>query len=1199
MRRRKGNGNKTTVDYPIDFNRYLQRTLSAEDRNFIQAALDNIQGSNVPLDQIQGEDSTPTGEEPLRAFGPTREMQDNFLETRTSLDPEIRRRPAKRSHGPRNKLDGPKNRIRLGPHIPAGGVRVTTLDGCERMAFEIPWEIDPDPSHLPYTPPLPLKTFENYFKDNPVINLSSYVFSRTQRQILARGLGFIPTPSNSKASERHEAIEALIKRTHRQEQLQHVKFRNSNGRPYPGTRYRLSDRDIEIDHEASPLLEKACEKLRRIGALYKWDCKTLGSEQNLTPLERAELELLEQSDFQQNFVIKKADKGSSLVVMDREDYIFESQRQLDQLKYYRCMEDYSIQSANQHPVNQFLEDIHQKGLINREEMLVLKGPTNPRPRTFYLLPKIHKGQNKWAQAYRIPPGRPVISDTESESYMLSDYLDRWLQPLSMGHDTWVKDSYHFMSMATKVVIPQGMTPLLVALDVDSMYTNISHEVAMKCIRKRMEKEGHEPGRPEIGQFLEILNMTLTRNDFYFWGHFFLQINGTAMGKKYAPALANIVMAEWETQVLTTLPNKPLFNKRFLDDLFWVWLYSIQDLKEALAEMNRQPTELRKCIKLTAEWGHEGQVFMDMNISFDPKTRGLSIRPYRKPTDTMQLLHWDSHHPAHTQKGIVKSAIIRYHRLSTERSFAKKAWLELKEVLLERGYPNKCLTRIWGETNRLISDTQTSQKWDPTQVTHLGKFKESSVLRAIPPNPVGQEPQGPCNTTDCILCERMNPHVLTAILARLPLENPPPNQYLDGEDGARLTHNNQPRRERDDLQIPREGAPKGNPTPRDLEQEEDSEEELSCSLLVSLLEAQPDGGDTVSHSNQEPITGSQVLEEEDSNPNPSVNLPHLDVDGRSKLSCRARNVIYMVECDICHKRYVGQTTRPLFVRFTDYQKQTKDIAKKKDNADTALRYGMPWHIFTEHPQVDSFSNPWTVVILRQVDIGRPPMKYLAHPVNITRWLKLALNRLENQFINQLQTMNPNGLNVVTNISKESQVPLCLPFNALNDCLADALKTVFETESVDASGQIRRSTNVLKAFRLGGKTLRQRLTKANLMPGGYKLWANKELREEGDLDSTRTYDHTDESFREENFVQKMGMNQGHLIRYELNDPTSSVFQTNAWLVPGEPLPQLENEMTPLQRVVRRQVGGYARSTLLLDTDSTEGFVHLAERFDESMD
>lgn len=52
----------------------------------------------------------------------------------------------------------------------------------------------------------------------------------------------------------------------------------------------------------------------------------------------------------------------------------------------------------------------------------------------------------------------------------------------------------------------------------------------------------DTSRPDEA-ILELFELSLTCNDFEFGGEFYLQ--GTAMGKKFAPAYANIHMAQRE------------------------------------------------------------------------------------------------------------------------------------------------------------------------------------------------------------------------------------------------------------------------------------------------------------------------------------------------------------------------------------------------------------------------------------------------------------------------------------------------------------------------------------------------------------------------------------------------------------------------------------------------------------------------------
>ena len=54
--------------------------------------------------------------------------------------------------------------------------------------------------------------------------------------------------------------------------------------------------------------------------------------------------------------------------------------------------------------------------ISEQQYDYLKTSPNPRERRLYFLPNIHKDLDKWPVPNKMPPGRPIVSDCESESY---------------------------------------------------------------------------------------------------------------------------------------------------------------------------------------------------------------------------------------------------------------------------------------------------------------------------------------------------------------------------------------------------------------------------------------------------------------------------------------------------------------------------------------------------------------------------------------------------------------------------------------------------------------------------------------------------------------------------------------------------------------------------------------------------------------
>lgn len=79
------------------------------------------------------------------------------------------------------------------------------------------------------------------------------------------------------------------------------------------------------------------------------------------------------------------------------------------------------------------------------------------------------------------------------------------------------------------------------MDVNTFYTNIPIQEGIKCVQKILAKYD-DPNRRDQ-ESLELWEINVTRNYFVFNNEFYLQIKGTAMGKRFAPAYANIYKGE--------------------------------------------------------------------------------------------------------------------------------------------------------------------------------------------------------------------------------------------------------------------------------------------------------------------------------------------------------------------------------------------------------------------------------------------------------------------------------------------------------------------------------------------------------------------------------------------------------------------------------------------------------------------------------
>lgn len=401
-------------------------------------------------------------------------------------------------------------------------------------------------------------------------------------------------------------------------------------------------------------------------------------------LSTAEVKALRELIHNKNIVIKPADKGSSVVILSREQYVQEALRQLNNSKYYTKL-DKPIFPDTIKMIKNITQKLFEKNFINKKQKNYLDGDGTIRERRFYMLPKVHKEPKKWNPPYVTPPGRPIVSDSSSESYQTAEYLEYFLGPLSNKHQSYLKDTFHFVQIIKTLQIP--IDSYLFTLDIDSLYTNIDTTSGIQAVRKVFQKYPDKK-RPDK-ELIELLRINLIRNDFMFNNQFYLQIRGTAMGKKFAPSYANIFMGQWEEEALAKCPKKPIQYFRYLDDIFGVWTHSEQDFSEFFEVLNSHDP----CITLKHTFHPTSIDFLDTTIYKGEDffmDRKLQVKVFFKETDTHALLHKSSFHPKHTHRGLVKSQLLRFYRICSNMDNFWEATQTLFASLRKRGYSRSFL-----------------------------------------------------------------------------------------------------------------------------------------------------------------------------------------------------------------------------------------------------------------------------------------------------------------------------------------------------------------------------------------------------------------------------------------------------------------------------------------------------------------------------
>ncbi|XP_066275237.1 uncharacterized protein [Branchiostoma lanceolatum] len=422
---------------------------------------------------------------------------------------------------------------------------------------------------------------------------------------------------------------------------------------------------------------------------------------------------------------------------------------------------------------------------------------------------------------------------------------------------------------------------------------------------------------------DLLDRILNLNNFEFNGGHYIQVQGTAMGTRVAPSYANIFMGKFEEQHVYKRNLKPLVWWRYIDDVFAIWTHSEEDFKSFIKDLNTaHPT-----IKFTVETSTTSINFLDVTISVSEGAFTTDL--YTKPTDKHQYLLRNSSHPTHCKRGIPFGQFLRVRRICSDEPKYRERAQQLKEHFQNRGYEDALL------------DQAAQRAQDRPREELLGAKKKKVASQDRP-----------------VLVTTYNPHLppINNILRKYwnILQLSPRTRELFQDPPLIAYRRN--KNLRDTLvraQIPRENKnfitknipPGSYPCGRKC---------LTCTYVRKSKDFQ-------SHRTSRRYTI------------------------RAHITCRTRNIIYMIQCKKCGIQYVGETGQTLANRMNGHR---SSIKTDKDTP-IAAHFNQPSHTVAD----------MEVVGLEKLAYGRTE--------DLTRQRRLSR---ESYWIHQLRTLHPEGLNL---------------------------------------------------------------------------------------------------------------------------------------------------------------------------------------------
>lgn len=118
----------------------------------------------------------------------------------------------------------------------------------------------------------------------------------------------------------------------------------------------------------------------------------------------------------------------------------------------------------------------------------------------------------------LPPGRPIVSAIGSLTENASRFVDPILMPHVLDLPSDTRNTLDLLKQIEDMVVPPDA--LLVTLDVEALYSSISHEQGIQTVRTFLLEQDHHQW-VYYGFIVELLQLILTRNCFTFEEYHFL------------------------------------------------------------------------------------------------------------------------------------------------------------------------------------------------------------------------------------------------------------------------------------------------------------------------------------------------------------------------------------------------------------------------------------------------------------------------------------------------------------------------------------------------------------------------------------------------------------------------------------------------------------------------------------------------------
>ena len=398
-----------------------------------------------------------------------------------------------------------------------------------------------------------------------------------------------------------------------------------------------------------------------------------------------------------NIVIRKADKSSIYVIINKEEYISKLETILSDCSKFKRINRNPIDNLKQ-KANKLIEALNAaQGDIKLSKII-----GDFQPGYIYGNVKTHKPNN---------PLRPIISQIPTPTYNLAKSLNKIISPYIPNQYT-LKSSNDFIDLLQT----NDNNGLVASLDVSSLFTNVPIDRTIEIILQQTFKHPSlQP--PKIPQYILKHLLELCTKEAPFrcpQGKLYLQTDGVAMGSPLGPTFANFYMGSIEDEIFQNPDNKPHIYARYVDDIF------LQVENEAELMKLKELFESHSVLDFTYELSvNEKLPFLDVLV--DSSENRFLTTVFHKPTDQGSCLNGKSECTEKYKISVINNYLNRAYKISSSWSALHAEIHHIKERLRNNNYSNEMVELQIRKFINLKLKSEQKQEKSPIPIYYENQF----------------------------------------------------------------------------------------------------------------------------------------------------------------------------------------------------------------------------------------------------------------------------------------------------------------------------------------------------------------------------------------------------------------------------------------------------------------------------------------------